>query len=84
VTAQVGCSGWGRTINEIAVELDADWHTVNGAVIAYGTALINDPGRFGCVTKSVVVKQEAGEASKWLAEVSRHWIGCQQKRSSSR
>ncbi len=38
VTEQVG--RWGRTVNEVAVELGCDWHTVNDAVIAYGTALV--------------------------------------------
>ncbi|MGH9132745.1 MAG: transposase family protein [Ilumatobacteraceae bacterium] len=40
VTEQVGRRG--RTVNEIAVELGCDWHTVNDAVIAYGTALVDD------------------------------------------
>ncbi|HEX4217417.1 MAG TPA: ISL3 family transposase [Acidimicrobiales bacterium] len=47
VTEQVG--RYGRTVNEIAVELGCDWHTVNDTVIAYGTPLVNDPGRFGVV-----------------------------------
>lgn len=45
VTEQVG--RWGRTVNEVAVELGCDWHTVNDAVIAYGTALVDDPDRIG-------------------------------------
>ena len=40
VTEQVG--RWGRTVNEVAVELGCDWHTVNDTVIAYGTALVDD------------------------------------------
>ena len=36
-------------MNEVATELGCDWHTVNDAVIAYGTALVEDPGRFGDV-----------------------------------
>jgi transposase len=49
VTRQVG--GCGRTVNEIAVELGCDWHTINDAVIAYGTALVDDdPERIGEVT----------------------------------
>lgn len=40
VTEQVGRHG--RAVNEIAVELACDWHTVNDAVIAYGTALVDD------------------------------------------
>ncbi len=39
-TRQVG--GHGRTVNEVAVELGCDWHTVNDTVIAYGEALVDD------------------------------------------
>ncbi len=46
-TEQVG--RYARGINEIAKELGCDWHTVNDAVIAYGTALVDDPGRIGAV-----------------------------------
>ncbi len=45
VTEQVGRCG--RTVNEVATELGCDWHTINDAVIAYGTALVEDPGRIG-------------------------------------
>jgi transposase len=46
VTEQVGRRG--RTVNEVAVELGCDWHTVNDSVIAYGTALVDDdPERIG-------------------------------------
>jgi len=46
VTEQVGRCG--RTVDEIAIELGCDWHTVNDAVIAYGTALVDDdPDRIG-------------------------------------
>jgi transposase len=44
-TLQVG--RYGRTVNEVAGELGYDWHAVNDAVIAYGTALVEDPGREG-------------------------------------
>lgn len=47
VTEQVG--RYGRSINEIAVELGCDWHTVNDTVISYGQALVDDPGRYGAV-----------------------------------
>ncbi|MCL1594863.1 MAG: transposase [Actinomycetia bacterium] len=40
VAFQVGKHG--RTVNEVAQDLGCDWHTVNDAVIAYGTALIDD------------------------------------------
>jgi transposase len=48
VTAQVGRNG--RTVNEVAVELGCDWHTINDAVIAYGTPLVDDPDRIGSPT----------------------------------
>jgi len=47
VTEQVGRLG--RTVNEIANELGCDWHTINDTVMAFGEALINDPGRVGPV-----------------------------------
>ena len=40
-----------RSVNEVAVELACDWHTVNDTVVAYGTALVDDdPDRFGEVS----------------------------------
>jgi len=36
-TVQVGT---GRTVQEVAGELDCDWHTVNDAVTTYGSALL--------------------------------------------
>jgi transposase len=36
-TIQVGT---GRTVKEVAKELDCDWHTINDAVTTYGTALL--------------------------------------------
>ncbi len=48
VTEQVG--RYARSVNEVAIELGCDWHTVNDTVIAYGTALIDDDTeRFGTV-----------------------------------
>jgi transposase len=47
VTFQVGKHG--RTVNEVAKDLGCDWHTVNDAVIAYGSVLVDDPGRIGDV-----------------------------------
>jgi transposase len=40
----------GRTVAEVARELGCDWHTVNDAVIAYGTPLVEDPARIGEVS----------------------------------
>ena len=39
----------GRSVAEVARELDCDWHTVNDAVVAYGAALVDDPDRIGAV-----------------------------------
>ena len=36
-TVQVGT---GRTVSEVAAELDCDWHTVNDAVTTYGSAML--------------------------------------------
>ena len=47
VTLQVGKHG--RTVKEVADDLGCDWHTVNDAVIAYGTALVDDEDRIGDV-----------------------------------
>lgn len=47
MTGQVGR---GRPVSEVAAELGCDWHTVMDAVLAYGTPLIEDPGRIGQVT----------------------------------
>jgi transposase len=47
-TEQVG--RFARSVNEVAVELGCDWHTVNDAVIAYGSVLVDDdPCRFAAV-----------------------------------
>ncbi len=49
VTQQVG--RFGRTVSEVARESRCDRHTVDDAVIAYGTALIDgNPDRIGEVT----------------------------------
>ncbi|MCA1694887.1 MAG: hypothetical protein LC749_09205 [Actinobacteria bacterium] len=49
VTEQVG--RWGRTVNEVALELGCDWHTINDTVVTAGTALVDDdPDRIGTVT----------------------------------
>jgi len=48
-TRQVGEDG--RTVAEVARELDCDWHTVNDSVLAYGEALLEaDVDRIGQVT----------------------------------
>lgn len=44
-TAQVGREG--RSVADVARELGCDWHTIMDAVMAYGTPLVDDPGRIG-------------------------------------
>jgi transposase len=40
-----------RSVAEVAKELGCDWHTVNDALLAYGSALLDDDStRFGLVT----------------------------------
>ncbi len=46
--SQVG--RFGRSVRDVAAELDCDWHVVNDAVQAYGSALLDAPGRVGTVT----------------------------------
>jgi len=46
-TREVGKNG--RTITEVAGQLDCDRHSDNGAVLAYGAALDDHPERFGDV-----------------------------------
>jgi len=68
VTAQVGrCA---RSVNEIAVELGCDWHTINDAVIAYGTALVDDPARIGEVTALGLDEVLFARLGRWRTQ---HW-----------
>jgi transposase len=47
-TVQVGRHG--RSVSEVASDLDCGWHAVMDAVVAYGQVLIDDPDRFADVT----------------------------------
>jgi transposase len=47
-TVQVGRHG--RSVSEVAKDLDCGWHAVMDAVVAYGQVLVDDPDRFGDVT----------------------------------
>ena len=62
-TFQVGCHG--PTVSEVAADLGCDWHTVNDAVIAYGTALVDDPARIGAVTALGLDETLFGKRGKW-------------------
>ena len=63
VTAQVGRLG--RTVNELAVELGCDWHTINDTVIAYGTELVEDPARIGAVEALGLDETLFARLGKW-------------------
>lgn len=64
VTAQVGrCA---RSVNE----LGCDWHTINNAVIVYGTALVEDPARIGEVTALGLDEVLFARLGKWRTQ---HW-----------
>ena len=41
---------YGRTVAEVAGDFGWDWHTVNQAVVANGSVLVDDPDRVGPVT----------------------------------
>ena len=65
-TEQVGRHG--RTVSEVADDLACDWHTVNDAVIAYGTALVEtiptaSVTRRGRVGRDVVRPEGGGGVS---------------------
>ena len=63
VTQQVGQLG--RTVNEIALELGCDWHTINDTVVAYGTPLIEDPARIGEPTALGLDETLFARIGKW-------------------
>ena len=72
VTAQVGRSG--RTINEVAVELGTDWHTINDTVHAFGAPLIDDPDRIGDVTslgldETLFFRQGRWKRQRWATSI---------------
>lgn len=62
-TFQVGAHG--RTVAEVAADLGCDWHTVNRAVIAYGTALVDDPARIGEVDALGLDEVLFGKVGRW-------------------
>lgn len=63
VTEQVGRHG--RTVNEVALELGCDWHTINDTVLAYGTPLIEDPARIGEPTALGLDETLFARVGKW-------------------
>jgi transposase len=71
MTCQVG---HGRAVSAVASELGCDWHTVMDTVIAYGTPLIEDPGRIGAVTalgldETLFVRTGAWKRRSWVTSI---------------
>ena len=72
-TRQVG--GSGRSVNEIAVELGADWHTINDAVMSFGTALLDaDTDRVGIVyavslDETLMVRRGEYRVQHWSTQI---------------
>ena len=65
-TGQVG--RWARSVNEIAVELGCDWHTINDTVIAYGTPLVDHPTRIGDVAAVGLDEVLFARIGKWRTQ----------------
>src|SRR3546814_12398345 len=75
VVKQVG--DLGRTVNEIAVELGCDWHTVNDAVLAYGEALLEaDTDRVGAVRS-----EERRVGKECVSTCRSRWSPCHKKKN---
>jgi transposase len=71
MTRQVG---QGQPVSAVAAELGCDWHTVMDAVVAYGTPLIEDPGRIGAVTalgldETLFVRTGAWRRRAWVTSI---------------
>ena len=62
-------------MNELAVELGTDWHTINTAVMAYGTALLDaDVDRVGIVhalslDETLVVRRGPRHRKQWSTQI---------------
>jgi transposase len=66
-TVQVGRAG--RAVSDVATELGADWHSINDAVIAYGTALLDaDEGRVGAVEALGVDEVLFARQGRWRTQ----------------
>jgi transposase len=55
-------------VAEVARELGCDWHTVNDAVIAYGTPLVEDPARIGDVDALGLDETLFCRAGRWRTQ----------------
>lgn len=66
--------GHGRSVSAVADELGCDWHTVMDAVVAYGTPLIDDPGRIDEVTalgldETLFVREGEWNRRSWVTSI---------------
>jgi len=68
VTEQVG--RWHRSVNELAVELGCDWHTINDTMLAYGTPLVEDRDRIGEVEALGLDETLFARLGPWRTQ---HW-----------
>jgi len=68
VTEQVG--RWHRSVNELAVELGCDWHTINDTMLAYGTPLVEDQDRIGEVEALGLDETLFARLGPWRTQ---HW-----------
>lgn len=71
MTRQVG---QGQPVATVAGELGCDWHTVMDAVVAYGTPLVEDPGRIGTVAalgldETLFVRTGAWRRRSWVTSI---------------
>ncbi len=67
VTAQVGRNG--RAVSDVAGELDADWHAISDAVMAYGQALpAADSTRVGAVEALGVDEVLFARLGRWRTQ----------------
>jgi len=67
-TAAVGRDG--RAVSDVAAELGCDWHTVNGAVMAWGQALLDaDCDRVGDVSALGLDETLVGRYGRWRTRV---------------
>lgn len=70
VTVQVGREG--RTVADVARELGCDWHTVMGAVAAYGTPRVEDPDRIGPVSALGLDETLFARTGRWRTQTLGH------------
>jgi transposase len=68
-------------VNEVAVELGCDWHTVNDAVMAYGSVLVDEPGasanqpRWG-LTRKLLCHEGPWRHQCWSTSIVDVGAGC--------